>query len=163
MIRWASFALYTLSIYLILPFSRGWQIFLREALGKNFSLSTNLLLMFAALLTVLWLASRLARRSLVSLLGMLIVSYILVMQIDIPEERIHILQYGILGYLAALSVFQTLKGITAFAVVLLLGLFIGFGDEVIQGLLPTRVFDWWDVIYNFFGVLLGTFIYRVTV
>jgi len=72
-----------------------------------------------------------------------------------PEERIHIIQYAGLGVL--IFPFQgktSWDKITlgyAFGLILL----IGMGDEIIQWLLPNRVFDVRDILFNFLGGILG--------
>lgn len=48
-----------------------------------------------------------------------------------------------------------------FGTVLTLGALIGLGDELIQWALPDRVFDWWDVAYNFAGVFFGAVVSQV--
>ncbi len=60
----------------------------------------------------------------------------------LPEERVHLAQYGPLGILA----WRALGGRTAAALVLAAA--IGAGDELLQGALPARTFDAWDVGAN---------------
>jgi len=118
-------------------------------------------LITAGFLPLWWLARKISRLRLVAFIGIVLISFIFLLQMEIPEERIHLLQYGILGYLCATAVYSSLKGAFAFVCVLLMGTFIGLGDEIIQGFLPSRVFDWWDVSYNFAGVFLGSIIFQI--
>ena len=161
MIRWASVILYTLLIYAILPFSRGWQRFLRETLGDKIGLSMNLLLFFGGFLAIIWIARK--TRALQFRLSILVLFVVVLLgaQIDIPEERIHLLQYGILGYLISSALRPKLLGLAGISTILLIGTFIGLGDEMIQWILPSRVFDWWDVGYNFVGIAFGTTIFHL--
>jgi hypothetical protein len=71
----------------------------------------------------------------------------------LPEERIHVAQYLPLGVIA----WRALGGRPLPAALLAIGL--GLGDEALQGLLPDRTFDGWDVAANAIasgaGVLLA--------
>lgn len=82
-------------------------------------------------------------------------------ELEQPEERLHLLQYGLLGGLlyAALAERRArggraravrLAAVTAF----LLTTAIGWGDEGIQALLPNRVYDLRDVAFNAVSGLL---------
>lgn len=159
MIRWISVILYTLLIYATLPFSRDWQRFLRANLGDKMGLSMNLFLFFGGLLGIIWIAKKTSALQFKLAILVLLLLVLLGTQIDIPEERIHLLQYGILGFLIAWTIRPKLIGLTGIATILLIGTFIGLGDEMIQWVLPSRVFDWWDVGYNFVGIAFGTTIF----
>lgn len=74
-----------------------------------------------------------------------------------PSERIHFFEYGILGMLILRSSLRTMPesrwaGAGVAALVLAA---IGSGDELIQYLLPNRVFDWHDIWFNVLGGALG--------
>ena len=85
-------------------------------------------------------------------LGIAAVYLLLFVRIEIPEERTHLIEYGVL----ATFIYQALKermrhghyipqpAIFTIVVVALLGLF----DEIIQYFIPNRVFDWRDVGFN---------------
>ncbi len=72
----------------------------------------------------------------------------------LPEERIHLAQYGPVGVLA----WRALGGRTLAALVLALGL--GFVDEGIQGALPSRTFDVLDVFANGVAASAGVLLVR---
>ncbi|VAX31137.1 hypothetical protein MNBD_NITROSPIRAE01-1056 [hydrothermal vent metagenome] len=160
MTPWGSVLIYTGLIYAALPFGRGWQQFLRKQLGSDFGLSINLLLFFAALFTVFWIIKKTTKIYL--LLSIIVLGALLffVAQMNLPAERIHFLQYGILGYLIARAVKPRFLGISGFIFVLVLGSAIGLGDELIQWVLPSRVFDWWDVSYNMIGTAIGATLFQ---
>ncbi len=63
------------------------------------------------------------------------------------EERLHLLLFGLFGYLS-LGALGPARGALA---VLLLALC----DEALQGLLPYRVGDWWDVLTNLLSGAAG--------
>ncbi len=162
MIRWLLVIVYTLSIYAAIPFARDWQSYLRNRLDSNFGLFINFSLISAGLLPLWWVARRVSLARSVAFIGIIFLAFAFVMQMELPEERIHLLQYGFLGYICASAVFLNLKGIGGFASVAAIGLVIGLGDELIQGVFPSRVFDWRDVAFNFAGVLLGSVIFQIT-
>ena len=72
-----------------------------------------------------------------------------------PIERIHLIQYGLVGLLAhrAIQNHTVEPGCTLLSVFVTLN--IGLVDELIQGLLPGRVYDTKDVIINTIAGLLG--------
>ena len=82
-----------------------------------------------------------------------------------PEEKIHLLEYGVLGVL----LYNALKvDLDRFDPMLYIigGVFCfgaGIVDEVIQLYLPNRVFDWKDVVINFISGVMGLLIIRVIV
>lgn len=76
----------------------------------------------------------------------------LLLGLSIPEERVHFLQYGLMGLLARSALAggapdrrRTLLAIQGAA---LLTAALGLVDELFQGLVPARVFDWRDVAMN---------------
>ena len=73
-----------------------------------------------------------------------------------PEEKLHFLEYGLLGGL----LFQACReraarlghgSLGAVATSVLLAALAGWGDEGIQGLLPNRYYDVRDLIWNALG------------
>ncbi len=159
--RWAFVLGYTLFIYSILPFARVWQQYLRNVLGSQFRVYLNLFLIFAGLFPLVWLARKKSGLQLAAFIGLVLLAFVFAQQMALPEERIHLLQYAVLGTLCALAVSSKLKGIAAMLWVMGLGLLIGLGDELIQDILPSRVFDWWDVFYNSAGVFLGWLAFQI--
>ncbi len=72
----------------------------------------------------------------------------------LPEERIHLAQYGPVGVLA----WRALGGRTLAA--LALALVLGLVDEGIQGALSSRTFDAWDVFANGVAASAGVLLVR---
>ena len=64
----------------------------------------------------------------------------------LPEERVHLIEYGVLGVLLG----RSLSGRLGLA--LALGCLAGAVDEGLQHLLPGRTFDLWDVGANWIAV-----------
>lgn len=148
--------LYVLFIYATLPIMRTILNFLKDHLGDLFNSATTFFL-GALLLAVVMLAVplRLSWRKWLIILLVLIGYGISMRVLRIPEERIHLLEYGFLSFLsyrmyrvraarsrAALYTFFTVS-------------FFGALDEVIQHFLPNRVGDMRDVIINVWSGLLG--------
>ena len=91
---------------------------------------------------------------------LLLLTY-LSLSLDVWVERIHFIEYAVLGLLISRAVnVRTLKGIIATCCLITL---IGVVDEIIQWFLPNRVGDMRDVTMNSFGGLsglwLGQFLY----
>jgi len=79
----------------------------------------------------------------------------------ITVEQIHILQYGVLGWLLAMYALADTRRIRTFGIAALLIIEIGICDEAIQGALPQRFFEWSDVGLNFAGGILGMFLLSI--
>ena len=80
--------------------------------------------------------------------------------IKIPEERIHFLEYGILGILIEKALRIKKRMFLTYFLTFILTVIFGWLDEVIQYYLPGRFFGWRDVLYNALGGILGViFIY----
>lgn len=69
-------------------------------------------------------------------------------------EAIHVVQYGGLGWVGAVYARTITTPRWRWALTALLVL-AGWLDEVVQGWLPQRVFQWSDVGLNWLGLLLG--------
>jgi len=73
-------------------------------------------------------------------------------------EAIHVVQYGGLGWVGAVYA-RTISTVPwRWALVGLLAA-SGWLDEVVQGRLPQRVFQWSDVGLNWLGLLIGFIIH----
>ena len=78
------------------------------------------------------------------------------------DKFVHLATYAILGYfvLRALREYQfNLSGISLLIVAIALTTFYGIADEIHQSYVPGRITSVADVVFDFFGSLLGTFIY----
>jgi hypothetical protein len=86
----------------------------------------------------------------------------LLLGLSVPEERVHFLQYGLMGLLARRAIARraaerrrallAIKGAAALTVCL------GLADETFQGFVPGRVFDWRDVAMNVSGCAIALFL-----
>jgi VanZ family protein len=92
-------------------------------------------------------------------------------RIHFVAEKVHFLEYAILGTLLIYSIEQRtlektqtsrrrsydfkIPNFNKCLFVVVLGFIIGLGDELIQGLFPRRFFDWRDVGMNGIGIAMG--------
>ncbi len=80
--------------------------------------------------------------------------------LPIPEERIHLVQFGLLGLLACPSLKgSNLSGWIWLWKPLLFVFLVGLSDEVLQWFLPDRVFDLRDILFNTLGGIWGILLY----
>lgn len=75
--------------------------------------------------------------------------------LKIPEERIHLVQYGVLAYLVFKAFAVDLAPKQNFGLTFLVTLTLGWGDEIIQSFAPGRFYDNKDIILNGVSGILG--------
>jgi len=83
----------------------------------------------------------------------------LVWQIEIPEEKIHILEFALLGWLASRDLTRQKIRLGRIILALIFTFLAGLLDETFQGILPYRYFQWWDVALNSAGGAFGIILY----
>ena len=66
----------------------------------------------------------------------------------VPEEAVHLLEYGVLGVLLYRALRPQVRDSTVYVVAALIGVFVGTVDEVIQWITPRRFFDFRDIFLN---------------
>jgi len=134
--------------------------FFRVWLGDN-----NFSSLIALTLDISWLAffiiitkrQNALKKLFVALL--LITGTILAYQIKIPEERIHILEYMILGWFTGKDLLKDGKHKVNIFLACVFTLLVGVFDELFQKILPYRVFDMRDILFNSAGGTGGVFLY----
>jgi len=94
-------------------------------------------------------------------LGSFILLTILFFKIKLPEEKVHLIEYAILGFLLFKDFF---KGRIKLFISILFLLIVAFTDELFQLFLPDRYFDFRDIIFNsvggFAGWIFGNFLLK---
>lgn len=153
---WTVIWFYILLIYLTLPLMRSVLNFLKETIGRDALGQTlnGLLLLWGIALLVM--AIRLGWRIMLHVAIPLAIILAASAQLEIPEERFHFLQYGLLGVLVLKTCrVQDWAAIATAAVFVVL---VGTGDELIQWALPNRVGDLRDVAMNTVAGVLGVWI-----
>lgn len=90
----------------------------------------------------------------------IIAIYILVMvRISLPEERSHLIEYGVVSIFIHRAIQERVKSGGNISHPTLVTIFIasifGIVDEVIQFFIPSRVFDFRDIVFNVLAVLMA--------
>jgi hypothetical protein len=75
--------------------------------------------------------------------------------LEIPAERIHLIQYGLLCLLCTEALSDRLSGWRLHLLVVAMVIAAGIGDELVQWVRPNRVGDLRDVAINGLAALLG--------
>jgi len=145
---------YIFFIYFSLPFSRNILMKLYSLIGPS-GLNFIVLMFFVFIVIfVYFLSAHLSSKLcflVVILTFLLFIGSFLFLQR--PEERIHLIEYGFLGFLLFRLFDSSFR--FSFFIALFLVLLFGILDEIIQFFLPNRVGDLKDVIVNFLGGLWG--------
>ena len=89
------------------------------------------------------------------LVGLTVVSLLLVWQIEIAEEKIHLFEFAVLGWLAFKDTWNKDKKSKGVILALVFTFAVGILDEGFQAVLPYRYFQSWDILLNCLGGLWG--------
>lgn len=81
--------------------------------------------------------------------------YLLKYHCKFPAERLHLIEYGLLAYLLYRALWLDLPRAPAYVLGFLISSAFGFLDEVIQHILPNRVFELRDIATNVIASALG--------
>ncbi len=87
--------------------------------------------------------------------------YLIKYQCKYPAERLHLVEYGLLAYLIYAALRLDFSGRAAYALSFALASGFGLVDELIQYVLPNRVFEMRDVMTNVFAAGLGLLAVRL--
>ena len=157
---WLLIVVYVLFIYVSLPFFPAFISTLRGFISKELLnlLSLVLSISFFLLLSV-WIYNKKykLKQFLLIISPLLLLTY-LSLSLDVWVERIHFIEYAVLGLLISRAVdVRTLQEIIYTGCLITL---IGAVDEIIQWFLPNRVGDMRDVFMNSVGGLSGLWLGR---
>ena len=157
---WVLIIIYVLFIFVSLPFFPAFISTLRNLISKELLnlLSLVLSISFFLLLSV-WIYNKKykAKKFLLIISPLLLLTY-LSLSLDVWVERIHFIEYAVLGLLISRAVdVRSLSGIIYTGCLITL---IGVVDEIIQWFLPNRVGDMRDVFMNSVGGLSGLWLGR---
>ncbi len=147
---------YVALVYLTLPVMRPVLNFLKAHLGSKFDLLTDAtLIVIMASLALMLIKSKISwKQYMLAFIVFCIYGYYLKI-LKIPEERIHLLEYGLLSFLVFRVYPSDWSAIFRYWQTFLIVSFIGTLDEIIQYFIPTRVGDVRDIILNIVSGLLG--------
>lgn len=153
---WAQLLIYVALVLGALPFTRGLLLGLRELdlLG-----AAIFAIYGVALLVVVHRVVFDPRQhdfvAFVAVVGLAGIVAALMTGIEIAEERVHFMQYGLMAVLAAGALRWHVSVAQAYLGALVLTTLVGWGDEVLQDVLPYRYYDLRDVVLNGEGAGLG--------
>ena len=105
--------------------------------------------------------SSLKPREVFLLVGITAVGLVLISKIEIAEEKIHLLEFALLGWLALKDTFKLSKSLKGFSLALGFTLTVGILDEGFQAILPYRYFQTWDILLNSLGGIWGIVLFLV--
>lgn len=83
-------------------------------------------------------------------------------QLKIPEEKIHLLEFAILGWFVSRDLIKPGRKVKGAIFALVFTLAVGIVDEIFQGVLPYRYFQWCDIGFNSAGGLWGVTLYLLS-
>jgi hypothetical protein len=158
---WVAAFTWVALIYLSVPCVRG----ISNQLRDSFLLLPTIYTIFGiCIIFLLILFYKHYKFSIFNIVGLIFItgSYcVLLIYSSTPEEKIHLIEYGILAYLFVKAIgFDRRK--MYFLAIILTALF-GLGDELVQYYTPNRFFDWWDVFLNAvsgFNAVLLIYLFR---
>ncbi len=154
-LRWIPTLAYLLLIYATLGVVRP----LAEQLRSASILRWTVLLLFAGgtLAAVLWRYKEAGRKRItVRIVLLSLLALIALFLPGLPEERLHFLTYGLLGWMICWSLEPGKPmSVRLWLAALILVWLAGGVDELIQLKLPSRVFDLRDILFNGTAGMLG--------
>ena len=155
---WLSTVAVVAAIYATLGLAGRLASTLQEAGLMSAFFALGMVLIGVALV-VQGLQSRPGSAEIAVALGIATVYFMVFVRMGSPEERTHLIEYGIVALLihAALNE-RAIRGPhlpTPAALAVTIASFLGVLDELIQALLPTRVFDPRDILFNTLAVILA--------
>ena len=157
---WGLIIIYVLFIYVSLPFFPAFIRTLRGFISKELLnlLSLVLSISFFLMLSVWIYKKKYKLNQFILIISPLLLLTYLSLSLDVWVERIHFVEYAVLGLLISRAVnVRTLHGIIYTGCLVTL---IGAVDEIIQWFLPNRVGDMRDVFMNSVGGLSGLWLGR---
>lgn len=141
--RWTVVVLYTLIILATLPFVRNVWDWVGESRGYILLIS-----LYCGAAGFIYI-----RYKNILFLGLIfLISLAIFKLIPLPIERIHFIEYGVLGWLVWRAAGEKKWG---FVIALGYIVVISVLDEVIQGILPNRFYDIRDIWMNIVGGCIG--------
>ena len=142
-------------------FTRQMMDFTKSSIGKSgFAVMVGIAgIIFTLNFLVLIIKSRPVFLKFVLFLGILLLGVCLTWQMRILEERFHLWEFAILGWFAARDMIKRKRKIKGAILACLIVIAASILDELFQGILPYRYFDWRDIHFNNLGGLWGIILY----
>jgi VanZ family protein len=150
---WLLVSLCILSIFLIVPLARTIQEFVAGRWSRSLFGYTVILVVggaFLALVCILIFRQKI--RSVTNYFWLLLVSALYIYSTlklwDSPEEAVHFLEYGLLGFLLFRALKFHTKDVGIYFTAFFIGCLVGIFDEILQWIVPLRIWDIRDVGLN---------------
>jgi hypothetical protein len=99
--------------------------------------------------------------SILLFLPVLILYGILFFRIENIAEKIHLIEYGLLGFMLTSALHDKTDRARSALLAFIIATAVGFVDEVIQYFLPNRIFDVRDILFNSGSGLFGIAAYVI--
>jgi uncharacterized membrane protein YoaK (UPF0700 family) len=156
---WAAIAAYTGVIYSTLGMVSPARKWLVERFGENvFDCAYWILAIIGCAIAGLVFRRMSGIRRIVALAALCIMAafYIWYLpRLEFAVERVHLIEYGIMGALLFIAAFRRMKSLSSIIAALSIGFWISMGDEAIQHALPGRVGEMRDALINLLSMGLG--------
>jgi len=152
-ISWLWVALCSITIFVTIPVARTIQRFISNNWGRISFIYFVLFILALGFLGLFYLLFfRLRVRSASNYIWLFIVgglyTYFTLKLWKIPEEAIHFLEYGLLGFFLFKALTHNIRNKSIYFAATLFALFIGTFDEIFQWIIPNRVWNFRDVGLN---------------
>jgi VanZ family protein len=152
-LAWLWVALCVLAIFLVVPMARAIQRFVSANWGRSLFGYAVLAAVAAAFLVLLFiLIFRLNVRSPASYIWLTAVAglyvYFTLKLWRAPEEAVHFLEYGLLGFFLFRALSLTIEDKSIYPTAFLISALVGTFDELLQWVTPDRYWDFRDVALN---------------
>lgn len=146
---WLTAAILQLTIYATIGIARPLSGFLREN-DLLTPLFISGMVLVAACVLALSLRIRPGIRTLGIVIGIIAVYVMVLIRIEVPEERTHIIEYGVIAILVYHAIIERIgkRNLLIALIAVLITTILGTIDESIQWLVPDRVFDPQDILFN---------------
>lgn len=159
---WLIVLLYTVFLYSTLYIMRPICSFLEKHTPFKLLVNIVVLICVGVLLYIFYTLVHPKKMSLYLLVILgLLVGFFSFRLIERPEEKMHFLEYGLLGFLVYRASSFNFRGLVLLIFSLFLVLLLGFVDEVIQYFLPNRFYDKRDILLNWLASGLGLYFTRL--
>lgn len=153
---WRQASGWVLLIYLTIPVVKPVCELLKKFAAFSISVNTFLLFLVAIVFFVSLKKIAIKRISSYFLIFALGAAYIYFLAtLKIPEERIHLAEYGLLGFLVHRAVRLDIKNLSGYLVAFIVTGILGAIDEFIQYFVPNRYCQLSDMILNLWSGGLG--------
>jgi VanZ family protein len=166
---WSWVILYVIFVYASLPILPSiWNKAL-EHFGKRLDYIPAILFFISGFVIIYYIAFHLGDRKVSSYayLSLVFLAALLIFnKLELPVERIHIFEYGVLPFLIGPPLTKR-RGLASdgqksiLIKILIIGFTIGIIDEIIQFFLPNRYCTISDILLNGISVALGLSVWRV--